>query len=423
MNKLLLGTTALVVAGFALASSPVSAQAPASQPITSSNFSIAIGGFARQFVQYQSQENLAPALRDGMVDTMMDNRLNLTFRAALPNGMSAGATWNINPHANTATGNSITRRAFNFIEGGFGQVQIGMTENVANQMHQNSFQGWAAGGLDDSNALAWATNRVGVTSAAPQNSNPWTGMDTDGIANKIIYFTPRIEGFQFGVNYTPEMSAGRNGLATTNTQYINGWSSAVNFVRTFDGLAVRASAGYLTFEKPSGVLLTPALQQSTKRAESWNAGLGFRYAGIDVGGSYSKVNNWRVIAAGTTTAAAAALADGLRNNNGDVWEAGIGYIFGPASVSINTNHSKNDHSTVTAGVTTPQALGKDKIAVYGVQGSYLLAPGVTVGVTVFTAKYTEGTPNTVTAQNANFFKPGDQTSRARGVFSGLTLAF
>lgn len=422
MNKLLLGTTALVVAGFALASAPASAQAPASQPIVSPNFAITIGGFARQFVSYQSQENIAATLRDGAVDTQQDNRLNLTFRAALPNGMAAGATWNINPHGNTSAGNGVTRRAFNFIQGEFGLVQIGGNENVANQMHQYSFQGWAEGGLDDSNALVWATSRAGVTNASPQGSNPHTGMDIDGIASKIIYFTPRIEGFQLGVNYTPEMSY-RNGLPTTNTQYINGWAGAVNYINTFGGLAVRASAGYMTFEKPSGVGLTTAIQNTTKRAESWNAGLGFRYSGIDVGGSYQKVNNWRVIAAGTTNAAAAAIADGLRNSNGHIWEAGIGYVFGPASVSINTNHSQNDNSTVTNGVVTPQALGKDKIAVYGIQGSYLLAPGVKVGMTVFTAKYTEGTANTAAAQNANFFKDGQQSSKANGVITGLTLAF
>jgi len=421
MKKLLLGTSALVVAGFAAASAPAVAQT--SQAFGSPNFAVTVGGYARQFVQYTDQTNVAGNIRSSGVDQTSDNRLILTFRAAVPNGMSAGAVWQINPNANTSAGNSITRRMWNFLEGSFGLVQLGGADNVAAQSSVGSFEAFTGGlVVGDQNSLAWATNRVGVAAQSSQASNPSTGMDIDGISNKIVYYTPRIEGFQLGVNYTPEMNY-RQGLATTNNSYINGYAANVNYTNTLGGVAIRAAAGYITFEKPSGYALTAATQNTTKDPNSWNAGVGFQYQGFDIGGSYQKVNNWRTIATGTTTLANAAFADGGRNSNGYSWEAGLGYIFGAAAVSVNYTTSQNDNSTVTNGVVTAQNGGRDKMEVIGASGRYTLAPGVNVNLGVFTAKYTEGTLNTDAAQNASFFKSGTQSSRANGIVTGLTLAF
>jgi len=206
----------------------------------------------------------------------------------------------------------------------------------------------------------------------------------------------------------------------------------VNYTNTLGGVAVRASAGYITFEKPSGYGNSAAINASSKNPNSWQAGLGLQYQGFDIGGSYQKVNDWNNIAVGTTTLgagstqaapAAATLADGFRRFNGYSWEAGIGYIFGQAAVSLNYTTSQNDNSTVTNGVVVQQALGRDKMEIVGASGRYTLAPGVIANLGVFTAKYTEGTPNTNAAQNASFFTSGQQSSRANGVVSGLTLTF
>ncbi len=416
MKKLLLATTALVAA----ATAPAFAQAPA-QWFSSTNFAVTVGGYARQFVQYTDQTNLAPAIRSSGVDQTSDNRLILTFRAALPQGMSAGSVWQLNPNANTSGGNSITRRMWNFIEGSFGQVQLGGIENVASQSAVGGFEAFTGGLINgDNNAGAFATGRAGVNAQSQQAGNPSTGMDIDGISNKIVYYTPRIEGFQLGVNYTPEMSY-RQGLATTSTQYQDGVGANANFVRTISGVGIRAAVGYIAFDKPSGVNNSAAINNSTKDPSAWNAGLGFQYAGFDVGGSYQKTNNWRNIAAGSTTVASPALADGLRNFNGYGWEVGAGYVFGAAAVSINYTASSNDHSTVTNGVVTQQNGGKDKIEALSASGRYTLAPGVNVNLGVFTAKYTEGTLNTA-GNNANLFGTAN-SSRANGVVTGLTLAF
>jgi len=414
MKKILLGTSALVVAGLAAASAPAQAQ---TQPFGSPNFAVTVGGYARQYVTAVGQDNAGLTTRKG-VDQTSDNRLILTFRAAVPNGMSAGAVWQINPNAGTSSGNSITRRMWSFLEGSFGQVQLGGADNVAAQGAVSAPEAFNGGFVvGDNNALGINVNRVGVSAAGPQAGNPSTGLDIDGISNKIVYWTPRIEGFQLGLNYTPTMSY-RQGVDTTNNQYLNGFAGNLNFTRTFGSLGVKASAGYVTFEKPSGVNLTTATQNSLKNPSAYNAGLSFNLMGFDFGGSYSKMDNWRGIGAGSTTQANAAVADGLRNFNGYTYDLGIGYTFGAAMVSVNYASSRNDHSTVTNGVVAQQANGKDKIDVWGASGRYTLAPGVMANLGVFTAKYVEGD-----GVNASFFNSTKSSSRANGVVTGLTLTF
>jgi outer membrane protein OmpU len=418
MKKILLGTTALVVAAVAAASAPAIAQtAPAAGVTTTSGFAVTIGGYARQYVSYVNQTNTAPALKNNSVDQNSDNRLILSFRQALPSGMSAGAVWQINPNASTAIGNSITRRMWSFAEGQFGQVQLGGADSVVAQSLVTSFEAFTGGFVvGDSTSVKNSTTRAGVLLLTGDGA-PASATDVDGIANKIVYYTPRIEGFQVGFNYTPE-AAYRQGVPTSNVQYLNGWAAVATYVNTIAGVAVRSSVGYLTWDKPSHVGLTDAVRASNNATPKlWNAGLGLRYMGFDLGGSYSNLKDFRNATNGTTTTAGAL---GTRTVDGNVWDIGLGYIFGPASVSINYTEATNEDAAFSAaGVKTVQA-GDDKAKIVGISGSYTLAPGVTANVGAFTAKYSEGTTNT--GANANLFGTA-QSSTATGVVTGLTLAF
>lgn len=393
MKKILLGTTALALTAFA---APASfAQAPQGFT-TSSGFSVTIGGFARQFVASTSQDNAPATARKG-IDQTTDNRLVLTFRQNLSIGGTAGAVWQLNPNANTAgttsaQSNGITRRQWAFLETQFGLVQLGGADNVAAQSAVTSFEAFTGGlVVGDQNVANWATSRIGVAAIMnPNNNHPTTGMDQDGIGNKIVYFTPRIEGFQLGVNYTPEQSY-RNGLANTSVQYTNGWAGNLNFTRTFDGIGVRASVGYLTWDKPSGAGNTTAIQQAFNATpKAYNAGLGVTYMGFDLGGSYMRMKDFRNIANGGLTGAAAALTSTPRTVDGRVYELGLGYTFGPAAVSINYVNGNNDDAAVSGATITRQTNGKDKIEMIGLSGRYALGPGVNVNLGYFNAKYTEG---------------------------------
>lgn len=414
MKNFLLGTTAIAVMAVAsTASFAQSAPAP-SGFTTASGFSVTIGGFARQFVTSTSQDNTPANVRKG-IDQSTDNRLILTFRAPLSFGGTAGAVWQLNPNANTATGNSITRRQWTFLETQFGQIQLGGADNVAAQAFVGSFEAFTGGlVVGDQNIANWTTSKIGTSVVSQGNNHPTTGQDVDGIANKIVYFTPRIEGFQLGVNYTPEQSY-RQGLAALGTQYTDGVAATLNYANTLGGVAIRAQAGYLSWKKVSGV--NNAQAAAFEDPTQYSFGLGFQYMGFDLGGSYMRAKNFRNITNGTVTTAAALPAT-LRTVDGRAFELGLGYIFGPAAVSINYVNGDNDDATVAAnGIKTAQVNGKDKQELLGVSGRYLLGPGVNVNVGAFTAKYTEGS-----ATSAGF-NAAKRDSRANVIATGLTLAF
>ena len=85
-----------------------------------------------------------------------------------------------------------------------------------------------------------------------------TDIDRDEDFNKVIYYTPRLEGLQFGVSYTPNAGPdsnsgnsqgnGRNsrGIAQRRNEEIkDAVSLNLNYENSFAGLDVEASVGYL----------------------------------------------------------------------------------------------------------------------------------------------------------------------------------
>ena len=78
-----------------------------------------------------------------------------------------------------------------------------------------------------------------------------TDIDRDEDFNKVIYYTPRLEGLQFGVSYTPnagDEGNGKNnrGIAQRRNEEIkDAVSLNLNYENSFAGLDVEASVGYL----------------------------------------------------------------------------------------------------------------------------------------------------------------------------------
>lgn len=447
MKKTLYGTTAIVALGLAVvAAAPASAQAPA-QGFSSTNFQFTIGGTARGFVGGVSQSqvggataanNAAPVIGSGTslqsFDVQRDYRLDFSGSTNLPNGIRATAVMQLAPVSgpyNSGLGTagagyeSQFRRNWVSLQGSFGDVRIGALDNVSFQMVQRSMDAFTAGAVTNAGkALNDYTARPNVFGT--DDAIGATNMRMyDRSAEKIAYFTPRIEGFQFGANYTPEASKDRNsGLAqATAGVYQRGYAFAGNYVNTFSGVGVRASAGYVAWNAPrNNTSATSATQGATASDPSvWGAGLGFTYMGFDLGGSFAKYTNvmsqpanapLRLDAAGTAAATTASrfMADLL------VFEAGLGYTMGPIRMSVNymqgtssTVKNANNVLTVTA-LTDP---GKDKLRAASVAGSYTMGPGVNLEATAFYV----GATGPFTSVNAT------TSQRAVGVLTGLILTF
>lgn len=443
MKKTLYGTTAIVALGLAIvAAAPASAQAPA-QGFSSTNFQFTVGGLARGFVGGVSQtqigaataaNNAAPAVAAGgnlqSFDIQRDYRLDLTARSTLPNGLVASAVAQIQPMSGPYT-NGISgvagaglespfRRNWVALQSAFGEVRIGALDNVAFQMVQRSMDAFTAGSTTNAGkALNDYTARPNVFGTDDAIGATNLRM-YDRSADKIAYFTPRIEGFQLGANYTPEASKDRNsGLATgAGGVYQRGYAFSGNYVNTLSGVGVRASAGYVAWKSARNVFTGGATPSDPS---AWNAGLGFTYMGFDFGGSYAKYTDLmtapatgpnRLDMAGTAqTALVNRFMADLR-----VFELGLGYTMGPARMSLNYMNGESDTVKNANNVTNVVALtnaGKDKLHTFSVSGAYTMGPGVNLEATVFHVRST-GAFTSVNVQNVQ---------KATGLLTGLILTF
>jgi hypothetical protein len=433
MKKTLYGTTAIVALGLAVvAAAPASAQAPA-QGFSSANFQFTIGGNARGYVGAASQydnigtptaaNNAAPALTPAgttqRLDIQRDWRLDITGAANLPNGMRATAVAQLQSMSGPAGGAGVEthlRRNWVALSGSFGDVRIGALDNAAQQMAQGAMDAFTAGSARTGKIYDYlqSANVFGRDDSGLGASNNIRLFDRS--AEKIAYFTPRIEGFQLGANYTPEASKDRNGALPLSSGgvYQRGWSVAGNYVNTFDGIGVRASAGYVQWNAARN---TVAAAATPPDPSAWGLGLGVTYMGFDLGGSYGKYKN---VMTGTNRLDAFGTVPATGTNrfiaDGRGFEIGLGYTMGPARMSLNYFNGEMGNvlnAPVNVTVTALTNTGKDKLGTFALNGSYTMGPGVNLEASAFTVKST-GPFSQASTRNSN---------TATGVLTGLILSF
>jgi outer membrane protein OmpU len=465
MKKTLYGTTAIVALGLAIvAANPASAQAPASG-FSSTNFQFTVGGYARGFVgsvanklennpfggaifrgQTAGNNNdtiSVGGINNGGIDQQQDFRLDLTARANLPNGMAAGMTAQMMvPNSGPAQGGSPTgtagdsflRRQWVFLSTAFGQVEMGSIDAVITRMYAGPFDAFTAGGIASMGGGA-ISNFAFSPLKSGQSDTPIAGTQVrfwDRSANKIAYVSPRIEGFQLGLNYTPESSNFRESTFLTGVfqaatggiaaygGYQAGFSAALNYTNSFSGFDVRGYGGYQSWQAP-----TIGALRGLKDPKVYAFGAGVRYMGFDLGASYANFKDGANTARGTfMNVGGFSTTNALYSVDGTAWDVGVGYIFGPAAVSLTYVDAKNSAGAVNVatGVVTPQNFGDDKKQAIALSGRYTLGPGVNVEATGFWQKLTAGNGLNA-AQTTGGNVDQARVAKSQGVVTGLILTF
>jgi predicted porin len=415
MKKQLLSTSALVAAGLVATAGAASAQtAPASSPIQ-----ITVGGYMYNFLSYTSQQNrtmgsgsTGVTAKPTPVQVNTDNEIWFQGKTTLANGISVALR--VELEANTESDQ--IDESFGIIEGAFGRIEIGSTDNSAYKMSIHAPD--AALGIATAGVQSFTSNLV----ANPTGSsildtpiNTTLPRMTDNDSEKISYFTPRFEGFQIGLSYVPELTqdrAGIGGVRYNSNTYHSGFTAGLNFTRAFGAIDIAASAGYARFTKPDS---TGAISNATlSDPQGYLAGAQVGYAGFRVGGSYLKQKDFAAVTAGQTGAATPMSGAGWTAAtgqllNGSSWDAGLTYTFGPAVVGIDYFSGKNRGLTSAAA----GGPGSDKVKGGAVTGRYQLGPGVNVEASVFHFQVT-----------GNFTGSGGaDKNNATGLMTGLLLNF
>ena len=322
MKKILLTTTAfgLFAAGSAVASGPT----------------VTVGGQADFQIGSSSQDSayeIDGTVYDRDLHTRSDNEIYISVDGKTDSGLGYGAyielEANVNQDDSTA-GNNNSETAYIYLESGFGRAELGSGYDATNNLRVGADSFARATGGINGDFYKYAnlnTNYLVIPGLASNGGIPGlanvfdngagtTSTDTKtdiATANKITYYTPRIEGVQAGVSYTPDLNerGTANGFTSDATAGVeNLWSLGLNYENQFNDVAVNASAvGQWGDNKTSGF----------DGVESYDFGVSASYMGITAGGSYGFSDELSYTASSDVTA--------------DYWTLGAAYEFGPFAAS------------------------------------------------------------------------------------------
>lgn len=362
MQNKLLSTTALVAATF-LVSPLVAGKASAEEPLE-----LTIGGYMHAMTIWNASWDdgtgeSAEGLREFLINE--EGEIQFTAKTTLDNGLQVGVRVEFE-NSNQSAGAAHVDERYVWFSGDFGRVTIGSDDNAAYTMHYQAPS--VTGAMVDSPTHGYPT--AGGNEAS---TGSYPGLGGDG--QKIIYFTPRISGFQLGVSYQPDDTTieGAPGAVGVGDEDIGKQSDifaiGLNFTDSFNGVDVAVSGGYVRGELESNagvtttticglcgtsgnvtfVVTTTAGGLSDDR-QVWVAGLNVGFGGFTIGGAYKHDDNGK--SASTDT---------------DLYAIGVTYGTGPWTVGAQYMHSE-----------TEDAVGDDEVDAYGIAGSYTLGPGISV---------------------------------------------
>jgi predicted porin len=483
MKKQLLASTALMAAGLLAqqAGAQTAFQGPGSAPATTQNlppaataasaaqaprFVIRISGFFTGYVGGVWQDDRGPSATNAAntatagasdtsvinnaspvnADVIMDSRIRFNPEIALDNGFRAGGLWEIQTNGSAFT----SRRTFAYLASDrFGEIRLGNQSTALTEMlyrEASLHRGYSAGVVDSAVIQDLVINPSGQGYQGFLSA-PDPGLAGVARTDSINYFTPRIEGFQIGVSFSPELNQNRNGANTiplengSQATYRNGWAVAANFNRTFDpGIVVRLSGGYARAYAPDqggqgSSLGSPAgvgLASGTGSPDPywWYVGGYVGYAGFTLGASYGR-GEYRNFTSGSNNSTPAYL--NTIAYDGYAWAVSGTYNYGPFGIGVSYMDARQSDCNTTA-LAIGACGSRDRNTVVVLNGSYQLGPGVFWEVGVFHAKisgnewsngtYVGATPIAVgTITSASSAQSGLQDNRATGVWTGLAIVF
>lgn len=334
--------------------------AAASPALAVDKLHAAVGGELTQYFGYAKNDDIAGGDFTGF-DIKSDGTLTFGGDFTMDTGLQVGLEVGLDTE--TTPGEQIDG-SYLWMEGGFGRVEIGSRDSAAALMHYAASD--VGLGINDSDIADWIVNpSTADGDSAFQSTYLYLGEDQ---ATKVTYFTPRFEGFQFGVSYIPEFQRDVNEQPAGDL-YRNGFAFGVNYVQTLGEVDVAVAAGYLRGEKPKG-------STGIDTAQGYSLGANIGYAGFTFGASFAD-----------TKGNGSAGTDSAVSFDGRGYDVGVAYAFDAYQVSLSYYNGK---------VADSAAAGDSKHETVMLSGNYEVGPGVNVLASVFRTKFEAdtGTDNT-----------------------------
>ncbi len=236
MKKALMGTTAMVAAAVAAGATGVAAEEMMAEPI-----SITVGGNSHWGVAIVDNE-MDTADGNGETDDIaISNDVELKFSGStvLDSGVEVGVRIEIEGEESGDQGDE----TYMYVEGSFGTIRLGNDDAASAQMATTAPYATFFYGI---NTPFWS----GTISGDGSNwHSTLAGIDV-GDSASMMYFSPVLNGFQFGMSYAPEAGAeARSGTASRNKDG-DAYSVGARYDGAFGDAGVTISAGYTSQDVP-----------------------------------------------------------------------------------------------------------------------------------------------------------------------------
>lgn len=390
MRKILLGTTAMVAAGFvaghAQAADPISLQLGGYYRVayfgifdeSDAGANCGVGAFActdasRATAQTGVLENGAVTgselgfnrrstgfSTDGEVhfngSTTLDNGIGVAVQIELEVLDNSGAT----------TPQDVIDEHYITLSGGFGSVRLGVEDTIGNSYSTTAPVG---AGLFGVNSPGFVASNIGAN-AIGSNS---TILTLGGDAASIRYETPSFAGFRMGFSYAPdsggtnnaqEVDIGADGTLGQADQLGSVYGVAAAYAGTFGDIGVNWSGALAYGENDDTDRRCTGYGYGAGCADpwEWQTGLNVTFFGFTVGGSFRHGGN----------------VGSVRGDTSDVWDAGLSYNTGPVTVGMSM--SKGSYNRV--GVRSDVAAFDAAVGAIGGVGGVLVGGAAAGTLTV-----------------------------------------
>jgi predicted porin len=321
MKKSLLATTALAALGAVAVASPASAK-----------FDVTVKGYMEQWFGYSDNKESVNADSD-VFDQISDAEFFIGFKQKLDNGLEFGGEIQVEGQQPGGAPDE----QYIFVNGSFGRFEMGTDNGAAYRMHYGVKSNGI--GVDEGDVATW----IAGLDTQLRATNLTTSMEND--ENKLTYFSPRINGFQIGASFIPEMDV--NGR-TPNTAggeadaiRDSAWQAAGNYVTSVADMSVKASVGY--YEGGGGV---------AGNDTGLTAGLNLGFGGFTASFAYGEHE------------------DDTNTEDLNIFGFGLAYKAGPAGVSIGYVRGEDSDDN-------------DKQDAFEVGASYKVGPGITAKSSIY----------------------------------------
>ncbi|WP_404423515.1 porin [Thalassospira australica] len=280
MKKILIASSALVAVAFA-------GQAQASEKIK-----LSVGGYMEQWAGFADQE-----VGDRNNAFQSDTEIHFKGATTLDNGIEVGAVVELEGET---SGDQIDEQ-YLYVNGGFGRIEMGKNDSVADSMQ----------------LVAPAVGPVGVNDGDLSNWVDAYLVDTtvpNGDQNRVTYYTPSLGGFRAGVSFADDSHHnGDTDRGDTSGAGDNIASGALEYNTDLNGIAFGVSA----------------IGENWGEGNLFGGGLNVGFGNFTVGGSYSHTDDDYGYSQGDSDP-----------DDTDQFDVGVAYEMDAAAVSLTYGYAE-----------------------------------------------------------------------------------